>query len=168
MVPKDENGSSEINNAIPVCFECHAEIHSYNDKHPRGRKYRPEELRQHKEQWLSICSERPEALVQGSWQTDVGPLQALIDELEFNSAVAEDSARPHYCPFLDDQFRRAIQEGAISTLDPTLKNAILDAYAAMLRANRHISALTMQAYNVAMSDQLHSDTKTSIEGAKPK
>jgi hypothetical protein len=31
-----------------VCFECHPEIHSYNDKHPRGRKFLPEELQLHK------------------------------------------------------------------------------------------------------------------------
>jgi len=38
----------------------HAEIHSYNDKHPRGRKFRPEELHGHKEQWLEICEKQPE------------------------------------------------------------------------------------------------------------
>jgi hypothetical protein len=38
MTPAGEGGSDEIENAIPVCFECHAEIHSYNDKHPRGRR----------------------------------------------------------------------------------------------------------------------------------
>jgi hypothetical protein len=44
-----EGDSDKIENAIPVCFECHAEIHSYNDKHPRGRKFTPDELRHHKE-----------------------------------------------------------------------------------------------------------------------
>src|SRR5580658_10014090 len=88
IVPTDEGGSNEIDNAIPVCFECHAEIHSYNDKHPRGRKFQPEELRLQKEQWLKICAERPEMLVGAIRDADVGPLQALIDELEFNSIVA--------------------------------------------------------------------------------
>jgi 5-methylcytosine-specific restriction endonuclease McrA len=49
IVPSDEGGGDEIQNAIPVCFECHAEIHSYNDRHPRGRKFQPNELRGHKE-----------------------------------------------------------------------------------------------------------------------
>ena len=40
--PKEQGGDDSIENAIPVCFECHAEIHSYNDKHPRGRKFLPE------------------------------------------------------------------------------------------------------------------------------
>ncbi len=45
IVPSAADGPSDVANAIPVCFECHAEIHSYNDQHPRGRKFRPDELR---------------------------------------------------------------------------------------------------------------------------
>jgi len=37
MTPRDEVGPSTIDNAIAVCFECPAEIHSYNDRHPRGQ-----------------------------------------------------------------------------------------------------------------------------------
>ena len=55
IVPSVEGGADTIDNAVPVCFECHAEIHSYNDMHPGGRKFRPAELRGHKEQWLEIC-----------------------------------------------------------------------------------------------------------------
>src|SRR5215467_5857650 len=53
--PHAQSKDDSIENAIPVCFECHAEIHSYNDAHPRGRKYRPDELRMHKVQWLRLC-----------------------------------------------------------------------------------------------------------------
>src|SRR4030042_6450691 len=88
IVPKEDSGDDSISNAIPVCFECHAEIHGYNDKHPRGRKFLPEELRLHKDQWLKMCVERPDVLVSASRASDVGPLQALIDELEFNAKVA--------------------------------------------------------------------------------
>src|SRR5947209_7202504 len=88
IVPQGESGSDEIENAIPVCFECHAEIHLYNDKHPRGRKYRPDELRQHKKQWLEICQNSPQVLINARGPEDVGPLQALVDELDFNSEVA--------------------------------------------------------------------------------
>ena len=64
MVPRADGGSSEIDNAIPVCFECHAEIHAYNDKHPRGRKFQPAELKLHKDQWLAFCEKTPGALAQ--------------------------------------------------------------------------------------------------------
>jgi hypothetical protein len=155
MVPSAEDGASDIANAIPVCFECHAEIHSYNDKHPRGRKFRSEELRQHKEQWLAICSERPETLMEASRNADVGPLQALIDELEFNSVVAG----AYGCLFLDNEFQRAIREGAIATLKDEIKGAILDAYVAIGAANRDLSTL---------SPKFSSTIHKRIEAAKPK
>src|SRR5437667_10679432 len=55
ITPKAEGGTDEIDNAIPVCFECHAEIHLYNPAHPRGRRYTPDELRAHRDQWLELC-----------------------------------------------------------------------------------------------------------------
>lgn len=33
-------------NAIPVCFDCHAMIGHYNSQHPKGKKYTPTELRE--------------------------------------------------------------------------------------------------------------------------
>ena len=81
IVPSSEQGTDDIENAIPVCFECHAEIHLYNDKHPRGRKYHADELRQHKEQWLSICKELPQSLIDSRGPADVGPLQSLIEPI---------------------------------------------------------------------------------------
>lgn len=124
IIPEHEDGSDDIENAIPVCFECHAEIHSYNDKHPRGRKFLPDELRAHKQQWVKICSERPEMLIAASRTQDVGPLQALIDELEFNEHV-ESGTNQQGCKFRDQQFARA---GSISILKDQLRENILTAY----------------------------------------
>ena len=90
IVPNGEGGTDEIENAIPVCFECHAEIHSYNPDHPRGRKYTEGELRQHKNQWLKLCKRTPESLIKSFLQSDLGPLQALLDELEFNIKDTEE------------------------------------------------------------------------------
>jgi len=87
--PIEDGGDDSIENAIPLCFECHAEVQLYNDKHPRGRKFRPAELREHKEQWLRICSESPGALLMPQRPYDVGPVQALIDELVFNEEIAQ-------------------------------------------------------------------------------
>jgi len=59
IVPAADGGGNDIENAIPVCLECHAEIHCYNGKHPRGRKFTPDELQAHKKQWLTICENVP-------------------------------------------------------------------------------------------------------------
>ena len=53
-----------------------------------GRKFLPEELKAHKEKWLNICEQNPEILISANYEADVGPLQALIDELTFNEKVS--------------------------------------------------------------------------------
>lgn len=37
--------SSDPDNAIPLCFDCHATVGHYNREHPRGRKYTITELK---------------------------------------------------------------------------------------------------------------------------
>lgn len=151
MEQRAHGGLDDINNAIPVCFECHAEIHLYNDQHPRGRKYRSEELRLHKEQWLELCRSSAAVLAALPLQTDVGPLQALIDELEFNTTVANQSISSSAgdgkfgAPFEVAQFNRCISEGAVSLLETEVKDLLFRAYVAMKRAN----GLLHSAYSLA-------------------
>jgi hypothetical protein len=167
--PSAEGGADEIANAIAVCFECHAEIHSYNDQHPRGRKFRPQELRKHKEQWLAICRERPEFLTQVSRSADVGPLQALIDELEVNLVVSKYAGTYEQgSPFLDDQFKRAIQQGAIATLQDSLRISIIEAYVACKKANQLFSTVTQQAYGSPSWGEASNLAGKAITEAGPK
>jgi hypothetical protein len=155
MIPTEAGGTDEIENAIPVCFECHAEIHSYNDKHPRGRKFLPEELRAHKEQWLEICDEQPEVLLGAIRDADVGPLQALIDELDFNATAASSEHHniqdgvfhEHHCKFHEHEFLRAVHEGSISILRDEIRGLLLEAYRAMGAANVAIEAKGYHAIN---------------------
>ena len=50
IIPKGQDRSEDIDNAIPLCFDCHSEIGRYNKEHPRGNKYRPKELKARREQ----------------------------------------------------------------------------------------------------------------------
>lgn len=50
LISEAEGGTNEIDNAIPLCFECHSEVMRYNDQHPRGTKYKVDELRTRREQ----------------------------------------------------------------------------------------------------------------------
>jgi len=167
MIPAAEGGPDTIDNAIPVCFECHAEIHSYNDKHPRGRKFRPEELRGHKEQWLKICEKRPEIFVNAAREADVGPIQGMIDELEFN-AVAVRQLPGGVVSFLcDDQFKRAMKEGAISTLNEELKKSVLEAYAAIGRANLASTRASNHAPFTGEGRDSSNDARRLLQEAEP-
>lgn len=42
--PEANGGSNDIENALPVCYECHADVKHYDPKHPRGTKYKEQEL----------------------------------------------------------------------------------------------------------------------------
>ncbi len=147
IIPKDDRGDDNIENAIPVCFECHAEIHSYNIKHPRGRKFTAHELRQHKDQWLRICREHPEILAKSFLRSDVGPLHALLDELEFNAAIAQiKDVHLIGCNFRSTQFEKAVHLGSVSILKDELKEAINRAYVSMGTVNHYIIAASNQVF----------------------
>jgi len=80
-------------------------------------------------------------LIEAQRDRDVGPLQALIDELEYNLTVVSHSLEHKKgAMFRDAQFERGIQEGAISVLEDKLRRSILDAYEAISRANQQIIA----------------------------
>lgn len=170
--PRAEGGSDEIENAIPLCFECHAEVHSYNVQHPRGRKFRAEELKAHKEQWLKICRENPEILVAATRRADVGPLQALVDELEFNQVIADHSnsgEQNRGARFQDEQFRKAMAYGVISTLASELKAVLLDAYASISLASERVAAeLAESSKDKLLHSKRPEEARNAIREVKPK
>ncbi|MEK6927102.1 MAG: HNH endonuclease [Nanoarchaeota archaeon] len=48
--PRGEEESESFDNAMPLCFDCHAKIEAYNKNHPIGIKYRHEELKNRRNQ----------------------------------------------------------------------------------------------------------------------
>ncbi|HCH5588340.1 TPA: HNH endonuclease [Vibrio parahaemolyticus] len=66
IVQKCEQGDDSIDNAIALCFNCHADMKSYDHKHPKGTKYRPSELKRRRDDWYNkvkggLIHERQEA-----------------------------------------------------------------------------------------------------------
>jgi len=49
--PQAEGGEDTYENAIPLCFDCHADVGHYNVNHPKGMKYSPTELLHHRDNW---------------------------------------------------------------------------------------------------------------------
>ncbi|MBK8810328.1 MAG: HNH endonuclease [Acidobacteria bacterium] len=141
IIQKADGGKDEIENAIPVCFECHAEIRAYNPKHPKGRKFTSEEIRQHKTQWLEICKTKPEILM-SPIDYQVGPINALVDELDFNDRLATEQFGDFFCLYRDEQFRVAVRSGSISILDDSVRKKIYKAYILMGRVNQAINRVT--------------------------
>jgi hypothetical protein len=51
--PREEGGSNEINNAIPLCPNCHDEVHKKPRSGRTTRSYTPEELKSHRAQAIA-------------------------------------------------------------------------------------------------------------------
>jgi hypothetical protein len=58
IIPLAKGGSDNPDNGIPLCFDCHADVMSYNAKHPKGRKFHSEELKKHRDQWFILAQTR--------------------------------------------------------------------------------------------------------------
>lgn len=52
--PQKDGGDHSFDNAIALCFDCHADAGHYFAGHPKGSKLSPEELIKHKEYWFKI------------------------------------------------------------------------------------------------------------------
>ncbi|MDC4207117.1 MAG: HNH endonuclease signature motif containing protein (plasmid) [Candidatus Manganitrophus sp.] len=59
IIQEADGGPNDEENGIPLCFDCHADVHSYNKRHPRGTKFQPEELRKHKERLFRWVEQGP-------------------------------------------------------------------------------------------------------------
>ena len=53
IVQEADGGPDTLDNCIPLCFDCHSDMMNYDPKHPKGTKYRPTELRQHRDGWFA-------------------------------------------------------------------------------------------------------------------
>jgi 5-methylcytosine-specific restriction endonuclease McrA len=51
VVPAAKGGADTADNAITLCFDCHADAGHYNPEHPRGTKFSVEELRSSRDLW---------------------------------------------------------------------------------------------------------------------
>lgn len=46
-------GEDTLENCIPLCFDCHEEVGSYNPKHPKGNKYTESELKRRRDNFYA-------------------------------------------------------------------------------------------------------------------
>jgi hypothetical protein len=150
------DASGNIANAIPLCFECHAEVHHYNPEHPRGRRLHASELKAHRDQWLKLCREHPEMFVHAQPAPEAGSLERLLNELEFNLALAGSERLGGM--FEVTQFRRAIADGTFSWIPEELKTSVHAAYGAIVHANATVDA---HAHRSVTTSHAHADIKAS-------
>lgn len=142
---KANGGEDKIENAIPLCFECHAEVNHYNDSHPKGRKFTNEELINHKKQWLEVCKNHPEALISAPRDSDVGPLEGMLMELEHNNEVLKliDEGISWKdiigCRLRDNEFNRSIEQGSLLLVSDEIREVLHEAYSKIGQINTYVN-----------------------------
>jgi len=45
IIPHSKGGPDTFSNCIPLCYDCHSMVGSYNPAHPKGIKFSSEELK---------------------------------------------------------------------------------------------------------------------------
>lgn len=84
IVDEAAGGSNDEDNGIALCLDCHQEVGAYNDKHPRGNKFRPAELRARRDQvykWVAEGKFVKIALQSKSTPSIPNPIHRIIDLL---------------------------------------------------------------------------------------
>jgi hypothetical protein len=57
IIPEAKGGANRFENAIVLCFDCHADAGHYNPNHPKGTKFSPTELVLARDEWHRIVRE---------------------------------------------------------------------------------------------------------------
>lgn len=140
IVPQAEGGAGDYENGIPVCLDCHAEIESRSNM---GRRFTAAELREHRDRWFSTVRDRPEVLLRASQtQSETGPLEALLAELDFNRLAVSGNQTEGFPPLVMEQFQRAIATNSISALPSSTRESVQRAYLLVRRVNYHFDEMS--------------------------
>ena len=88
IIQEADGGAQSFENCIPLCFDCHADMLSYDDKHPKGTKYRPEELRLHRDSWFTkVSTARPADYTDEHRKLDQGLFKRILRLLPWKGSI---------------------------------------------------------------------------------
>lgn len=120
--PKSQGGQDIEENGIPLCFDCHADVHAQSVK---GRGFTPSELKKHKEQWFKICSKPYWHSTGETGSIDAGSIVTLDDRI-FDGLRCEDPQPAQRLASAIMQTNRATREEFASRVFEGLKSADQD------------------------------------------
>lgn len=139
IVPESDDGDGSYENGIPVCLDCHAEIESRSNM---GRHFSPNELRQHRDEWIRTVADRPEVLLRAAQaNSETGPLEALLAELDYNRVGVSGRVDESFPPLATSQFERAIATNALAALPSAVRRDVQEVYVLIHRVNYHFTEM---------------------------
>ena len=121
IVPEADGGPDTLENCIPLCFDCHAEVGSYNNKHPKGNKITPAELRAHRDRWFEkMKNAAPVHSNEAVLNLDRGLFSKIKERLPFDSLMIH--FRDHdYGGSFDSQYHDSLLEFIRWSEDPSIE-----------------------------------------------
>lgn len=72
-----DNGNDSFENAIPLCFDCHAIVRQYDPKHPKGIKFSEKELILHRDNWYRKVQQSNEIIKRQGNSDKIQPIKIL-------------------------------------------------------------------------------------------
>lgn len=72
-----DDGEDTFENAIPLCFDCHAIVRQYDPKHPKGIKFTVNELIMHRDSWYKKVEQSIIDNLNGGSSDEVEPVKML-------------------------------------------------------------------------------------------
>ena len=88
-----DGGADTFDNAIPLCFECHADMGKTDPHHPKGRNYTAAELKMHRDRWYDIVASGKadnEAMLSDMTEEDARRYRIRYMELRFEVSCTLD------------------------------------------------------------------------------
>lgn len=82
-----EEGEDSFENCIPLCFDCHSEMKSYDFKHPKGTKYTPSELQRHRDNWYKKIAETGKVNFSDSTNLDLATFKRLQTLIPWDGGI---------------------------------------------------------------------------------
>lgn len=134
---------------MPLCFDCHADMLSYDDRHPKGTKYRSEELKLHRDRWFEkIITARAADYTDAHKTLDQGLLRRILKLLPWSGSI-EFISHNNFAGFsFPMDFLRDLDEFDALSSDPNCEfiDPILESMRASLA--KHVSDfLILISYN---------------------
>ncbi len=86
--PEAIPSNNTIDNAISLCFDCHADMINYVPKHPKGTKYSFSDLKRHRDNWYSrLSSPLPYPICSKNYAADICVFKWIINQLPWSYSL---------------------------------------------------------------------------------
>lgn len=159
IVQEAEGGEDKFENCVPLCFDCHSDMRSYDHQHPKGTKYTPSELRAHRDAWYAKVKNSAAVGTSSDYISLDRQTFARVQRLLPWDGTISFVRHNNFAGFsfrlekLDDfsRFRMELEDPAFEFMDADLEALRAELVAAIRRFDKVIAFETFPTHNSGMN-----------------